>query len=77
MSESVKKKRINLPIAGLDWPIGVQKVEASRFSRQSAHESGKVFSPTHRPLLPLPPAFPRNIPGTNYLILLEAESIHG
>jgi len=32
----------------------------SQISRQSAHESGKVVSPTHRP--PLPPG---NIPGTH------------
>jgi len=36
-------------------------------SRQSAHEGGKVFSPTHRQ--PLPPG---NIPGTQFL--LQAES---
>jgi len=33
----------------------------SQISRQSAHEGGKVFSPTHRP--PLPPG---NIPGTHF-----------
>jgi hypothetical protein len=32
----------------------------SQISRQSAHEGGKVVSPTHRP--PLPPG---NIPGTH------------
>ena len=32
-------------------PIEVQ-VEASRISRESAHEGGKIVSPTHR--LPLP-----------------------
>ena len=32
----------------------------SQFSRQSAHEGGKVVSPTHRPSLP-----PGNIPGTH------------
>jgi hypothetical protein len=35
--------------------IGVQKVEASRISRQSAHEGGKVVNFTRRPPLPLPP----------------------
>ena len=34
-------------------PVGVQEVEAARIPRQSAHEGGKVVSPTHRP--PLPP----------------------
>ena len=33
----------------------------SQISRQSAHEGGKVVSPTHRP--PLPPG---NIPGTHF-----------
>ena len=33
----------------------------SQISRQSAHESGKIVSPTHRP--PLPPV---NIPGTHF-----------
>ena len=33
----------------------------SQISRQSAHEGGKVVSPTHRPLLP-----PGNIPGTHF-----------
>jgi len=33
----------------------------SQISRQSAHEGGKLYSPTHRP--PLPPG---NIPGTHF-----------
>jgi hypothetical protein len=33
----------------------------SQTLRKSAHEGGKVFSPTHRPTLP-----PRNIPGTHF-----------
>jgi len=32
-----------------------------QISWQSAHESGKVVSPTHRPPLP-----PRKIPGTHF-----------
>ena len=32
-----------------------------QISRQSAHEDGKVVSPTHQPLLP-----PGNIPGTHF-----------
>ena len=36
-------------------------VRGSQISRQSAHESGKVISPTHCP--PLPPG---NIPGTHF-----------
>jgi hypothetical protein len=42
---------------------------SSQILRQSAHEGGKVVSPTHRP--PLPPGY---IPGT---FLLEAESTPG
>jgi len=42
----------------------------SQISRQSAHNSGKVVSPTHRP--PLPPG---NIPW--HLFLLEADSPQG
>jgi len=37
----------------LDRPLGLQKAEAPRISRQSAHEGGKVVSTTNRP--PLPP----------------------
>ena len=33
--------------AGLGWLLGLQGVEASRICRQSAHEVGKVVSPTH------------------------------
>jgi hypothetical protein len=46
----------------LDRPLGFQEVEAHRFSRQSAHEGGKVVSPTHRP--PFYP--PGKIPGTHF-----------
>jgi hypothetical protein len=37
------------------------RIWSSQFWRQSAHESGKDFSPTHQLLLP-----PRNIPGTHF-----------
>jgi hypothetical protein len=37
------------------------EVEASRISRQSAHEGGKVVSLTHRPPLP-----PEHIPGIHF-----------
>jgi hypothetical protein len=39
-------------IKGKVKPRGFQEVEASTIFRQSAHESGKVVSPTHRPPLP-------------------------
>jgi hypothetical protein len=44
------------PITGLDRPLGFQEVEAHRISIHSAHEVGKVVSPTHRP-----PFFPQEI----------------
>ena len=51
----------------MDKPLGSQEVEASRMYKQSAHEGGKVVSPTHRPPLPI-----RKYPW--YSFLLEAES---
>jgi hypothetical protein len=51
----------NYPITGLDRPLGLQEVEASKSSRQSAHDSGKVVSPTYGP--PLPPG---NNPRTDF-----------
>jgi hypothetical protein len=48
-------------ITGLDRPLGFQEAEAPRMSRQSAHEGGKVVSPTHRPSLT-----PGKIPGTHF-----------
>jgi hypothetical protein len=52
----------------LDSPWRVLEVEATTISRQSAHEGGKVVSPTHRPPLP---------PGKNpwYSFLLEDEDL--
>ena len=32
-------------ITGLDWPLGLQEVEAPRISIQSTQEGGKVVSP--------------------------------
>ena len=43
----------------------------SQISRQSAHEGGKVVSPTHRP--PLPPG---NIPGTHFCSRLSRPEGH-
>ena len=44
-------------------PGGLHEIETSRISRQSAHEGGKVVSPTHRPPLPPPQEY---IPGTHF-----------
>jgi len=46
------KKKVKKFPTGLDTPLGLQEVEAPRISRESAHDDGKVFSPTHRPLTP-------------------------
>jgi hypothetical protein len=43
---------LSKPCIVLDRPRGLLKFEAPRISRQSAHEGGKVISPTHRPTLP-------------------------
>jgi hypothetical protein len=45
--------KLSYLITGLDRPLGLQKVEASRISRQSAHEGGKVVSPCTSCLYPL------------------------
>jgi len=44
----------------------------SQVSRQSAHERGKVVSPTHRP-----PLSPGNIPGTHFCYSLSQPLGHG
>jgi hypothetical protein len=46
----------------LDRQLGLQNAEANRMSRKSAHECGKVFSPTHRP-----PLLPGDISGIHCL----------
>jgi hypothetical protein len=42
-------------------PEAASSVLGSKISRQSAHEGGRVVSPTHQPPLP-----PENIPGTHF-----------
>jgi len=49
---------------GLDTPSGLQEVHASRISRTSAHEGGKVVRHKHRPLLP-------SLPQEIFLVLLS------
>jgi hypothetical protein len=57
-------ERQSYPTTGLHRPLVVQEVKAPKISRQSAHEGGKVVSPTHRP--PLPPPPPGDTPGTHF-----------
>ena len=45
------KKGKRFSATGLDRLLGFQEVEATRISRQSAHEGSKVVSPRHRPSL--------------------------
>ena len=54
------RQRVNCPITGLDMPLGLQEFEGLRISKQSAPESGKVASVTHRP-----PSPAEDIPGTH------------
>ena len=51
-------------------PLGLQEVEDPRISRQSAHEGGKVVSPTHQQPLPSQEI-------AWYSFLLEAETTPG
>jgi len=46
------KWKSSYPITALNRPLRLQKVKVTRISKQSAYESGKVVSPTHRPTLP-------------------------
>jgi hypothetical protein len=51
----------SFPATDLERPLGFQEVETPRIYRQSAHEGGKVVSPTQRPSLP-----PGRISGTHF-----------
>jgi len=55
-----KGKGKAIPLQAWTGPEGSRRLRP-QISRQSAHESGKVVSPTHRP-----PLHPGNIPGTHF-----------
>ena len=60
-----------ISITGLDRPLRLQEVEDPTVSRHSAHEGGKVISPTYRP-----PLSPGEIPGTHFCQRLSSTSGH-
>jgi hypothetical protein len=60
-------KKVKLSHYKAGQALRVKEFDSPRTSSQSAHEGGKVVSPTHWPPLP-----PRGY--TWYLFLLEAES---
>jgi hypothetical protein len=64
-------QKLSYPYTDLDRPLGLQDVQVPMISRQSAHESGKVVSPTHRP--PWPPG---DIPGTHFCLRLSRPQGH-
>jgi hypothetical protein len=55
---------------GLEMPLGFKEGEDPRFSRDSAHECGKVVSPTH-----WPPVYHKIYPF--HAFLLQPESTPG
>jgi hypothetical protein len=59
LDDLVKSKAI--PLQAWTVPKGSRSLRLPQISRQSAHQSGKVISPTHRPPFP-----PENIPGTHF-----------
>ena len=63
----VKKKGKAVPITGLCGPEGSGRLRL-QVARHSAHEGGKVVTPTHRPSLPR---------GISWYSFLEAESTPG
>jgi hypothetical protein len=58
-------RMVKQSLYGLGEALTFAGGRGSQISRQSAHEGGKVVSPTHRP--PLPPG---NIPGTHFCLRL-------
>jgi len=62
LRSTVKFTFSNYSVTFLDRPLELQKLEASSFQENLAHEGGKVVSPKHQPTLP-----PGNAPGTHTL----------
>jgi hypothetical protein len=59
----VRTQKVMQPNTGLNRPLRLHKFDAPRLSRQSAHEGGKVVSPTHWPPLP-----PKRYPWYSFLL---------
>jgi len=58
--DGCKGKGKTIPLQAWAGPEGSRRLRLPE-SRQSAHEGGKVVSPTHQPSLP-----PGNIPGSHF-----------
>jgi hypothetical protein len=65
------KRKVQDLCTGLDRPLELQEIEASRISTQSVHQTGEVVSPTHRSHLP-----PRNLAGTHFCKRLSRPQGH-
>jgi hypothetical protein len=63
----VSSLEVSYPITGLEKPLGLQEIY------KSAHKSGEVVSPTHRPFLPPPP---QEIPWYSYLLQAKSTAQH-
>jgi hypothetical protein len=61
-------------VKSTERPLELQEFVAPRVSRQSAHEGGKVVSPTHRPPLPPKPTAPPRTTTVAQLRQVKADS---
>ena len=73
MNLIISELRYSYPITRLLSLKGLQEVEASRISKQSAHEGGKVVSTTHWP--PSPPPFPPRRYFWNHSVIARPERL--